>query len=280
MRRIWNGEPPFEGADPVGPPPVQAGGPPLVAGVVRAEGDRARGAVGRRRQRRVDARREPGRDGGRVRPDPRRMARRRPRRAAAPLVEHLVRARPRRARSSCSSYAYDYLKIFGDEIGRGAASMATCFGADALRQTVDERARRRRRRVLPRPDHRRSRRARRGPSMCSATSTAGSDARARRRHDVGGHRPHARGGRGRNRARRLRRPVVPRRARARLGVGYHPGRADAARPRRARGPVSRQPREPPARHRLAHVASRRGAARSGSSSRSSSSVSRAPVPLR
>ena len=33
MRRIWAGEPPFEGADPVGPPPVQSGGPPLVAGV-------------------------------------------------------------------------------------------------------------------------------------------------------------------------------------------------------------------------------------------------------
>ena len=34
MRRIWAGEPPFEGADPVGPPPVQAGGPPLAAGVM------------------------------------------------------------------------------------------------------------------------------------------------------------------------------------------------------------------------------------------------------
>ena len=33
-------------------------------------------------------------------------------------------------------YAYDYLKIFGEEIGNGAASMATCFGADALRQAV------------------------------------------------------------------------------------------------------------------------------------------------
>ena len=32
MRRIWAGEPPFEGADPVGPPPVQAGGIPLIAG--------------------------------------------------------------------------------------------------------------------------------------------------------------------------------------------------------------------------------------------------------
>ncbi len=34
MRRIWAGEPPFEGADPVGPPPVQPGGPPIVAGVM------------------------------------------------------------------------------------------------------------------------------------------------------------------------------------------------------------------------------------------------------
>ena len=34
MRRIWAGEPPFEGADPVGPPPVQPGGPPLIAGVM------------------------------------------------------------------------------------------------------------------------------------------------------------------------------------------------------------------------------------------------------
>jgi alkanesulfonate monooxygenase SsuD/methylene tetrahydromethanopterin reductase-like flavin-dependent oxidoreductase (luciferase family) len=34
MRRIWRGEPPFEGADPVGPRPVQAGGPPILAGVM------------------------------------------------------------------------------------------------------------------------------------------------------------------------------------------------------------------------------------------------------
>ncbi|HXY93463.1 MAG TPA: LLM class flavin-dependent oxidoreductase, partial [Acidimicrobiia bacterium] len=38
MRRIWSGEPPFEGADPVGPPPVQPGGPPLIAGVFGPKG--------------------------------------------------------------------------------------------------------------------------------------------------------------------------------------------------------------------------------------------------
>jgi alkanesulfonate monooxygenase SsuD/methylene tetrahydromethanopterin reductase-like flavin-dependent oxidoreductase (luciferase family) len=34
MRAIWRGEPPFEGADPVGPAPVRPGGPPIHAGVM------------------------------------------------------------------------------------------------------------------------------------------------------------------------------------------------------------------------------------------------------
>ena len=48
MRRIWAGEPPFPGADPVGPPPVQAGGPPLIAGALgpKAIGRAARWAAG------------------------------------------------------------------------------------------------------------------------------------------------------------------------------------------------------------------------------------------
>ncbi len=34
MKAVWAGEPPFEGADPVGPTPVQPGGPSLMAGVM------------------------------------------------------------------------------------------------------------------------------------------------------------------------------------------------------------------------------------------------------
>lgn len=34
MRRIWAGEAPFEGADPVGPKPYQNGGPPILAGAM------------------------------------------------------------------------------------------------------------------------------------------------------------------------------------------------------------------------------------------------------
>jgi alkanesulfonate monooxygenase SsuD/methylene tetrahydromethanopterin reductase-like flavin-dependent oxidoreductase (luciferase family) len=48
MRSIWAQDPPFEGSDPVGPPPVQPGGPPLVAGVVgpKALARAAKWAVG------------------------------------------------------------------------------------------------------------------------------------------------------------------------------------------------------------------------------------------
>ena len=35
LRRLWAGEPAFDGADPVGPPCVQAGGPPILAGAMR-----------------------------------------------------------------------------------------------------------------------------------------------------------------------------------------------------------------------------------------------------
>src|SRR5207302_8638331 len=48
MRRIWAQEPPFEGADPVGPPPVQPGGPPIAAGVMgpKAMARAAKWAIG------------------------------------------------------------------------------------------------------------------------------------------------------------------------------------------------------------------------------------------
>jgi alkanesulfonate monooxygenase SsuD/methylene tetrahydromethanopterin reductase-like flavin-dependent oxidoreductase (luciferase family) len=31
LRRLWAGNPPFDGADPIGPPPAQAGGPPILS---------------------------------------------------------------------------------------------------------------------------------------------------------------------------------------------------------------------------------------------------------
>ena len=38
MRRVWRGEAPRPGLSPLGPPPVQDGGPPVLAGVLGARG--------------------------------------------------------------------------------------------------------------------------------------------------------------------------------------------------------------------------------------------------
>ena len=54
MRRIWSGAPPFEGAEPIGPPPIQAGGPPLFCSALGPKAIARGGPVGRRLLRRCD----------------------------------------------------------------------------------------------------------------------------------------------------------------------------------------------------------------------------------
>jgi alkanesulfonate monooxygenase SsuD/methylene tetrahydromethanopterin reductase-like flavin-dependent oxidoreductase (luciferase family) len=136
MRRIWAGEPPFPGADPVGPPPVQPGGPPFIAGslgpksVARAarwadgvdgawtlDGDEA---TVRRAFDVVDA---AWRDAGR---------------AEKPhLSTSIWYALGEGAEDRLRRYAYHYLKIFGEEAGQYGAQSVACFTPDALRRAVD-----------------------------------------------------------------------------------------------------------------------------------------------
>jgi alkanesulfonate monooxygenase SsuD/methylene tetrahydromethanopterin reductase-like flavin-dependent oxidoreductase (luciferase family) len=136
MRSVWSGEPPFDGADPVGPPPVQRGGPPLVAGVFGPKGiaRAARWAAGIDGAWTLDGSREAmatafeqiraaWRDAGRAEPPH--------------LSSSIWYALGDDAEQQLRGYAFDYLRIFGDAVGEGAASMASCFGADALRQAVD-----------------------------------------------------------------------------------------------------------------------------------------------
>jgi alkanesulfonate monooxygenase SsuD/methylene tetrahydromethanopterin reductase-like flavin-dependent oxidoreductase (luciferase family) len=136
MRRVWSGEPPFDGADPVGPAPVQPGGPPLVAGVFGPKGiaRAARWAAGIDGAWTLDGSREAmatafeqirtaWRDAGRAEPPH--------------LSSSIWYALGGDAEQQLRGYAFDYLRIFGDAIGEGAASMASCFGADALRRSVD-----------------------------------------------------------------------------------------------------------------------------------------------
>jgi alkanesulfonate monooxygenase SsuD/methylene tetrahydromethanopterin reductase-like flavin-dependent oxidoreductase (luciferase family) len=136
MRAVWAGEPPFPGADPVGPEPVQPGGPPLVAGVMgpKALARAARWAVG------VD-------DGSTVTGVDRdalagavervRAAWRDAGRPDAPHVSaSLWYALGSGADERLRRYAHDYLRIFGDEIAAAMAGACAVSTPAALRDAV------------------------------------------------------------------------------------------------------------------------------------------------
>jgi alkanesulfonate monooxygenase SsuD/methylene tetrahydromethanopterin reductase-like flavin-dependent oxidoreductase (luciferase family) len=136
MRAVWRGEPPFEGAEPVGPPPVQTGGPPLVAGAMgpKAIARAARWAVGvdgawtldgdeatmRAAFEVIDA---AWRDAGR---------------AEAPHKSSSIwYALGPDAEARLGAYARDYMRLFGDAVGEWAASAVSASTPAALRHAVD-----------------------------------------------------------------------------------------------------------------------------------------------
>jgi alkanesulfonate monooxygenase SsuD/methylene tetrahydromethanopterin reductase-like flavin-dependent oxidoreductase (luciferase family) len=137
MRAIWAGTPPFEGADPVGPPPVQPGGPPFIAGAMgpKSLARAARWADG------VD-------DGSSVfGVDPAevdatyeriRAAWREAGRQSSPHISaSLWYALGRGAEQRLGAYCYDYMRIFGEDLARGLADATTCSSPEALRQAVE-----------------------------------------------------------------------------------------------------------------------------------------------
>jgi len=137
MRSIWSGQPPFEGADPVGPSPFQEDGPPLVAGAMgpKSIARAARWAVG------VD-------DGSTVFGiDPAatetaferiRAAWRDAGRSDAPHISaSLWYALGEGAESRLRDYGYSYMRIFGDEVATMMSSMLSTSKPEALRQAVE-----------------------------------------------------------------------------------------------------------------------------------------------
>jgi alkanesulfonate monooxygenase SsuD/methylene tetrahydromethanopterin reductase-like flavin-dependent oxidoreductase (luciferase family) len=135
MRRIWAGVPPFEGADPVGPEPVQKGGPPLLIGAMGpksmrrgaewAQGLYAFSLNGEAHEidsmlRMADAAWE---DAGRED---------RPYRMAGFWYSLADDADAR-----LKHYVYEYMKIMGDDIARAVAETMTRSSADAVRSAVD-----------------------------------------------------------------------------------------------------------------------------------------------
>jgi alkanesulfonate monooxygenase SsuD/methylene tetrahydromethanopterin reductase-like flavin-dependent oxidoreductase (luciferase family) len=140
MRRIWAGEPPFEGSDPVGPPPVQPGGPPIVAGVMgpKALARAAHWAAG------VD-------DGStvtnvdtaalaanveRIRTAWKDAERDEPPHISASLW-YALDADESAAASRLYDYAYRYLEIFGAPVAEMMAGAATASTPAALREAVE-----------------------------------------------------------------------------------------------------------------------------------------------
>lgn len=135
MRSVWAGEPPVDGADPVGPRPLQSGGPPLLAGVMGprsmarvshwadgiyafsmngeeaevarlfAMADRAWATAGRRQA--------PYRLGGFWF-------------TLAPNGQEKLRR-----------YVYEYLKIAGDDLARAVAAVMTRHNAVGVRAALD-----------------------------------------------------------------------------------------------------------------------------------------------
>jgi alkanesulfonate monooxygenase SsuD/methylene tetrahydromethanopterin reductase-like flavin-dependent oxidoreductase (luciferase family) len=136
MRSVWAQEPPFEGADPVGPPPVQAGGPPLVAGVMgpKAMARAARWAIGVDEASTVfgvdptataaafDRIRAAWRDEGRT--------------DAPHISASLWYALGDGAADRLSGYCFDYMRIFDEGLARSMAETVTCNSAEALRAAV------------------------------------------------------------------------------------------------------------------------------------------------
>jgi alkanesulfonate monooxygenase SsuD/methylene tetrahydromethanopterin reductase-like flavin-dependent oxidoreductase (luciferase family) len=135
MRAIWRGEPPFEGADPVGPSPVQTDGPPILAG-----------AMGPKAIARAAAWAD-GLYGFSMSGDP------------APVAQWYQMAdsaweeagrttRPQRvsgfwfsladdADSRLKQYVFDYLEVLGSDMARAVASTMTMSTPDAIRAGLD-----------------------------------------------------------------------------------------------------------------------------------------------
>jgi alkanesulfonate monooxygenase SsuD/methylene tetrahydromethanopterin reductase-like flavin-dependent oxidoreductase (luciferase family) len=137
LRSVWRGEPPFEGADPVGPPPVQAGGPPLVAGVVgpKATARAAKWAVGvddpssitavdaealtAQREKVVAAWKDAGRS------------------ETPHFSASLWYALGPDAKSQLGEYVFNYMRIFDEGYARHLAETAPVHTPAALREAMD-----------------------------------------------------------------------------------------------------------------------------------------------
>jgi alkanesulfonate monooxygenase SsuD/methylene tetrahydromethanopterin reductase-like flavin-dependent oxidoreductase (luciferase family) len=132
MRRIWRGEPPFEGADSVGPRPFQQDGPPILAGSMgsKAIARASKWADGLYSFSMGGSKKETtqmftmGRDAWKAN-----------NRTTAPyLMGGFWYSLADDAESKLKSYVHDYLKILGPGMANGVAASMTRFTPDTVLQ--------------------------------------------------------------------------------------------------------------------------------------------------
>jgi alkanesulfonate monooxygenase SsuD/methylene tetrahydromethanopterin reductase-like flavin-dependent oxidoreductase (luciferase family) len=135
MRRIWAGEPPFEGSEPVGPTPVQPGGPPILAGVMgpKATARAARWADGvyswsgngnrdelaGQLSRVSDAWEAAGRETKPMR------------------VAGFWYSLAKDADAQLKQYVYKYIRVLGEDLARAMSRAVDRSSPDAVRETLD-----------------------------------------------------------------------------------------------------------------------------------------------
>jgi alkanesulfonate monooxygenase SsuD/methylene tetrahydromethanopterin reductase-like flavin-dependent oxidoreductase (luciferase family) len=136
MKSVWAGNPPFVGIDPVGPTPLQAGGPPILAGAMGpksmarcaqwADGVYAFSMNGEREemQRLLSLADDAWSDAGREK---------RPYK----LGGCWYTLAPENAQQKMTDYVYSYLKIMGDDIAKMVADSMTRFTPDGVNQALD-----------------------------------------------------------------------------------------------------------------------------------------------
>ena len=135
IRRIWSGEPPFEGTEPVGPRPVQPGGPPILAGTMgpRAIARSARWADGVYSWSGNGLRQELEEQLLRVRAAWQSADREQAPRHVAGFWYSLAPNAETRLRD----YVFKYLRLMGDAPARAVAGQMTRFTPDAVREALD-----------------------------------------------------------------------------------------------------------------------------------------------
>lgn len=135
MKRVWAGEPPIEGADEVGPRPVQTGGPPILAGAMGPKAMRraaewadgvytfSMGGDAEETRRMLEMADAAWKDAGRDSP-PRKLG-------------GFWFSLDDDAENALKSYVHQYLAVFGDAAARAIAKTMTRFTADRVRESIE-----------------------------------------------------------------------------------------------------------------------------------------------